>query len=240
MTMKRLAALMLAAVMLLATLAGCGGPDSSVPGGSVTPLNPGGNADSTNPTANDKPLSLGRLEGGVYANKYIGIACKLDESWTFYSAEELQELPDMVGDMFEGSQLGDAMKDMEQIMDMQAECADDLTTMNIVYQKLSMTERLSYATMSDEQIVDTTLQQRDMLEEAYSQAGITVKSMEKKTVTFLGEERAAIYTVAEIQGIAYYILQLHDYHLGSYGVTITVGSYVQDKTASLLELFYAL
>lgn len=243
MKMKKLASILLASAMLLAALTGCSNTDIH---GDVTPSEStggsgdiGGEVTPTETTGKDNPLSLGRMEGGTYTNKYIGIACKLDENWTFSSADELQELPDEVGDMFEGSQLGEAMKDMEQIMDMKAESVQELATMNILYQKLSMTQRLAYATMTEDQIIDTVLAQKDLLEEAFNTAGITVKSMEKKTVTFLGEERIAVYTVAETQGIAYYILQLHNYQLGQYSATITVASYLEDKTSDLLDLFYA-
>lgn len=259
MKMRNMTTLLLAVLMLMSTLAGCGSNNTTTPdiGGDVAPLestngsedlsgdvtppeSTGGSEDETPSDPTDNPLSIGRMEGGTYTNHYIGIACKLDESWTFYSAEELQELPGKVEDLFDGSQLGDAMKDMENILDMQAECVADLTNMNIAYQKLSMSDRLAYATMTEEQIIDTVLAQQDLLEEAYTQAGITVKSMGKKTVTFAGEERIAIYTVAETQGIPFYILQLHNNHLGAYSATVTLCSYVEDNTADLLELFYAI
>lgn len=229
MKMKKLATLLLAVLMLLATLAGCAGKKPDI-GGSITP-----------PESNvpDNPLSVGRLEGGTYTNKYIGIACTLNSNWKYFSAEELQEMPDQVGDLMDGSELGEALKGRTQIFDMQAENTTDLTSMNILYQKLSMAERISYAAMTESQIIDQVLGQRDAMEESYAQAGITVVSMEKKAVTFLGEERYAVYTVAKTQGIDYYILQLFSYDLGEYSATITMGSFVQDKTADLLKLFRA-
>ena len=32
----------------------------------------------------EHPLSLVRLEGGIYTNTYAGFGCELDSSWTFY------------------------------------------------------------------------------------------------------------------------------------------------------------
>ena len=55
----------------------------------------------------EHPLSLGRLEGGIYTNTYAGFGCELDSSWTFYSAEELQDIPSSVKDAISGSELGD-------------------------------------------------------------------------------------------------------------------------------------
>lgn len=226
-------------------LMGCGsdtGPVSGnvTPGDSTAEPTSGGDVqpeDSTTPE-DENPLSLGRMEGGVYTNKYAGFACSLDTDWTFYSADELQELPGTVSDMMSGSELGDALEGMQQLLDMMAENVNDLTAINILYQKLSMQERLAYALMDDGEIVDSSLAQEDMLIEAYQQAGIEVISLEKVTVTFLGEERVALKMNATIQGTPYYTLQLFEYHLGEYGVTITLSSYVEDTTESLLELFY--
>lgn len=224
-------AVLLAAVMVLA---GCGKKDIS---GTVTPAET--KATETESTEQEEnPLSLGRLEGGVYTNTYAGFGCTMDSSWTFYSAEELQDLPGTVKDALSGSELGDALADYDQITDMMAECVDDLTTINVLYQKLSMQERIAYALLSEEEVLDTTLEEYDLLVEAYAQAGIDVTSMEKVSVTFLGEPHTALKTTATTQGVDYYVLQVFDYQLGEYSVATTFSSYVEDKTESLLDLFY--
>ena len=110
----------------------------------------------------------------------------------------------------------------------------------ILYQKLGMKDRLAYAVMSEEQILDSILAMSDTLVDAYANAGIAVESVEKKNISFLGEDRVAMYTVASVQGIPYYILQLYYYNLGAYSVTLTVGSFVEDNSQSVLELFYSL
>lgn len=188
----------------------------------------------------EKDLSIGRMEGGVYTNEYVGFACTLDSSWTFYSAKELQEIPDTVSDAISGSELAQLMEGVQQFTDMQAENVDDLLTVNVLYQKLSMQERLAYMTMSEEQIVDETLAQRDMLAEAYAQAGMTLLSMDKVQVEFLGQTRYAIHSSLTIGEVPYYTLQIVDFRLGEYGVTTTLASFMEDTTSGLLELFYPL
>ena len=74
--------------------------------------------------------------------------------------------------------------------------------------------------------------------ESYAAAGINASSMEKTTVTFLGEEHVAIKTIAETQGVPYYILQVFNYQLGEYSVVSTMASFVDDNTDALLDLFY--
>jgi hypothetical protein len=63
-----------------------------------------------------------------------------------------------------------------------------------------------------------------------------VEKMEKVNVTFLGEDRVALKTYSTIQDIPYITLQIFEYHLGQYSVTITFATYLEDNTESLLDL----
>lgn len=232
------------AMILALLLCGCGSQEDV--SGTITPATETQTAlpsteaateATTEPAQEENPVTLGSLEGGTYTNAYIGFGFTLDENWTIYPADQLQDLPENVEAMFEGTELeGNAVT---QIMDVMAENVTDLTTMNVLYQKLSMQERLVYLTMDEVEILDTMLNEYyDALVASYANAGIIVERMEKKEVTFLGQDRTALYTVASVEGVAYYILQLYDFHLGQYSVTTTVASYVEDNTESLLELFY--
>lgn len=251
--MKKKLCLILALLLALGLLLTACGGDADVTG-QVTPQQdapataPGGNVEPTEsaetappePTAAENELSLGRMEGGVYTNSYVGFACNLDSNWTFLSAVELEQIPADVSDLISGSELGDALENVSQFTDMMAENVNDLTTMNVLYQKLDMPTRLAYMALSEEEIIDASLDQMDMLIAAYEQAGFTVDSIEKVTVTFLGEERTALHSSMVFQGVPYYTLQFFDYHLGEYSVVTTLASYVEDQTASLMELFYSL
>lgn len=222
---KYIAALLIAVLVLT----GCGStPEIS---GQITPV-------ETQAVPEDKPVSLGRMEGGVYTNEYAGFGCTLDSNWQFYTAEELQQLPENVDAMLEDTDLGDLASELEQITDMMAENVNDMASINIIYTKLSMQDRLAYATMTEEQVIDSILTQSDMLLQSYAQAGIEATSIEKVQITFLGETHFATKTTATIQGISYHVLQLFDYHAGQYGITTTLACFMEDRTDSLLELFY--
>lgn len=224
-------ALLLAVLMILSLFSGCGKKEAQ--GGTVTPLE-----DSAKPTE-QREVSLGRMEGGKYTNSYAGYGCTLDSSWLFRTAEELQALPENLQEMFSGSEVGELMAaDYPQISDMVAENAAQLSTINVLYTQIPLTEQIAYAAMSEEEIIDATLQNQDMMIEGYEQAGVSVISMEKVFVPFLGQERAAIKTVSTVQGMDYYILQIYDFGWGSYGVTLTLSSFLEDNTGNMLELFY--
>lgn len=192
----------------------------------------------TEPVLDEKPVSMGRLEGGTYINDYAGFACDLDSGWTFMGAEELQDIPANAKDIFDGTELAENIDVMNHFTDMMAENVDQLVNMNVAYQKLTMQERVAFAVLDDEQVIESVLQQKDILVEAYNQAGFEVDDMKKVMVTFLGKERAALHTSMQLENVPYYTLQLYDYNLGRYSVTLTLASFVEDNTENLLELFY--
>lgn len=228
---------LLAVLLVMTVLAGCGSEKAENVAGQITPT--GTQPVETQAAEEETPVSLGRIEGGTYTNSYAGFGCTLDSSWTFYSAEELQELPENVGEMLKDTEFADSVDSMEQITDMMAENLDMLCSMNVLYQKMDMQSRLVYAMMSEEDIVDAVLGQKDSMIAAYAQMGMDVTSMEKATVTFLGEEHVAVRTEGSVQGMTFYMVQLFDYHRGSYSITTTMTSYMEDKTADMLALFYA-
>ena len=242
---KLVALILVLALVLPMTLTACEERPQPLP--TQTPTEGPGQEPTQDPTQDptqgndeEKYLSLGKIENGVYTNDYIGIGWNFDDSWSVKGAQELQELPDTIKDMMSGSQLGEALDSYENIIDMQGENVANLQVINVVYTKLKLSDRLLYATMTSEQIVDSVLAQKDLLIEAYRQVGINVQSMEKMQVTYLGEEAWAIYTVSEVSGVAYFMLQVYNYHLGAYGYTLTASSYMEDNTQWILGMVYPL
>ena len=236
--MKKLICLLLVLSLLLC---GCGG-NAEAPDNKEVPQTaaPTQEAPETEAPEETRPLSLGQTDGNTYINEYVGYGCRLSDAWVLYPADVLQEIPNDVLEALKGSELGDALEGVTQITDMMAENVDELTTVNVVYTKLSLQERLAYALMDDAAIMDEVLKQKDMLISSYAQAGINATAIESVTVTFLGQERLAMHTTATMQDVPYFILQVYDYHLGGYGVVTTFASFIEDKTESLLDLFYAL
>ncbi len=234
-------------VILTLLLCGCGGskePEAGVvtPQETAAPEIPRETVQETvpqteAPAETGHSASLGRMEGGVYTNDYVGFRCTLDSNWAFYTAEELQQLPENINELLEGTEVMEVSGELTQISDMMAENVNDLTTMNVLYTKMGMQERLAYAMLSEKEILEQVLSQKDMLISSYAQAGIQVSDMELVEVTFLGQPRYAIHTTSTANDVPYFTLQIYDYHLGQYGVVTTLASFVEDNTAGLLALF---
>lgn len=266
---RKFLALLLAVLLVVSMLAGCAGKEdvggkvepsqnqsvddktgttepakAEEPEQTEEPETPAEPEESEEPAAGeeDEAVEIGRMAGGVYTNEYLGVGCELDENWEFYTAEELLQVDQSTQELLSDSELGELMADTEQFLDLQAENATDLTVVNVNYSKMAMQERVAYAAMSEEQSIDLLLADdtAELLRSSYEQAGMTVESMEKVQVEFLGETHFAMKTHLVMEDIDIYNLQVCFYQCGSYGVTITLGSYIEDKTDSLLDLFYPL
>lgn len=241
---KRYLALLLAMALLFS---GCGG-NKTPPSGTVKPVTQEADpAETAAPAASetvpeeDQQVSLGSFEGGIYENTYAGFGCALGEGWTYKTAEELQDLTAASQDALSGTELDLAGSGLAQVTDMMAENMEIFASINVLYQQITPQEMISYAALGEGEIIDGVLLQKDALVSSYAQAGITVHSVEKTAVTFLGETRYAMYTVADIQGTPYYMLQIFDYKLGGeYAIILTAASLIEDSTADLLDLFYPL
>ena len=191
---------------------------------------------ATQPSQEESDLTLGYLDGNTYVNTYAGFACTLDDAWTFYSADQLQNLPSQIASAGSG-ELAAYLEAYPQISVMMAENVTDLTTMNLLYQQTTAQQQVLYATLSEEEVIDMTLEQAGTLKEYYASLGITVYSMKKVEVYFLGEVHYALYSDMEVQGRPYYTLQLMNCNQGEYSITLTLASYMEDNTAKLLDLF---
>lgn len=184
-----------------------------------------------------KEVSFGEIQNGVYSNAYMGLSCYLDSDWEYYTASELQDMEGVALNALKGSELEAFAEKAEYIMDMKAECVKDMTTVNVVYTKLSKQEQTRYEGLSDKEIVEKTMSSIDLVADSYAQAGMIVKSVTAKPVHFLGESRTALHMTSDAMGMPYYTLQLYDYHTGEYATSLTLASFGEDKTIELLNLF---
>ena len=246
---NRKLALALVLLLVVSMLTGCGG-DKPVSNAGTEPISteaPTTEAPTTEPIANEPPatesipdnaLALGVVEGNTYTNTYAGIGCDLDGTWTIYTADQLQDLPGTAKELFEGTELEAVMANVTQFTDMMAENVELMSTVNVLFQKLDMSQRIAYARLDEQEVLEATLLQKDVMIQAYTQAGILVDTMEIVTVNFLGQEHYALKTAAEMNGVPYYCLQTFDFWLGEYSVTITFASFIEDNTEKLLDLFY--
>lgn len=194
------------------------------------------------PDGGEQPLSLGVFDGSNYTNSYAGFGCTFEEGWTFADAKEMQDLLGQSYQMLEEADTEDALdlESLDTVTDMLALSPDGLTNVSVAYSKISLAEKLIYLSDGEEGVIDAILSQSDQLIPLYEASGLAVVSIEKVKANFLGEEHYAMKSVFDADGVPCYILQLFCPFQGSYMVTTTVTSYVEDNTQAVADLFFPL
>ena len=248
--MKKRYSLILTALLVSALLLnGCGSPDPTETSASPTEAVAAPSSEATVPaqapsesapatTEELTPVVLGTVNGNVYENEYVGFGCEFPENWTLAPAEVLQELPDAVADILADTDLDTSIP---QIMDLYAQDPEQGTSVNVLYTEMPATERLAYLLLNDDQIIDSVLEQKDLLVDSYAQAGMETQSIEKDSASFLGQDRVVIRTTCRANGLDICIIQVFDYHLGGkYAVTTTFSGLSPEAVENTMAMFYTL
>lgn len=244
--MKKLWILALVGALLLT---GCGKKEEPVRG-QITAAPATTQAPQTQPTETQPPETTApqtepaqdqqTQQGGTYENHYAGFGCQLDSTWTFYGAQDLQELDSNVEEAFTDADLTEMMGNADQLTDMMAENPELLQTVNIQYRRLNAQEKLAFQMLSNEDEIDAMIDQKDQLIQAYESMGMVVHSIEKSQTQFLGESVWVLKSHMEVEQVPYYTTQVMLYDLGDFGLTLTAASFLEDQTQQVLDLFYAL
>lgn len=226
--MKRIIALLLA-LMLVFALCACGAKDVS---GTVTPdetENVKGNVESE---GSGEP-EMGNTVGGTYKSEFLGIGLTLDSNWTYATKDELLAQIDLTADAFDDEDIQGQIKNANMFYDMLAASNDGYANMNIVVQNVGVL----YGKVLDE---DTYIKMNvEQMPGQLAAAGMEVQSCEAGTIEFAGETRNTIVLHSISSGVDVYQICII-MKIDSYFANITVTSYVEDITADLAAMFYAI
>jgi len=180
--------------------------------------------------------SAGTWNGATYTNQYAGFKITFDRNWVYQNVTELQSDIKDVQDMLSGTSIGNAMVNVTQFYDMSASHSAG-NNVNVVYQKLNAIQQSAYKNFTEENVIDATLAQKDAMIQAYEAMGLSVTSIEKVAVTFLGQTHYALKTVATTAGVPVYYLQFMDMSKGEWGITTTITAFYTDTTQEIADMF---
>ena len=210
---KKLAALTLALLMTL-SLAACGSQKDDQAGGAVTPGVTG-----------DAVPDMGTVSGGTYTNRFAGISCTLDDSWYFYTDEQIDELNGFVRESTSDEELKTRLESSSSVQDMYAASTDGLMTINVVFTNMGL---LGGSTVTPQDVAELSVEQVPAALESY---GFTDVTAQLTTVP-------AVAVSAMNGDIATYEL-LVCLKAGNYSFSVTLCSFTEDVTADMAALFTA-
>lgn len=242
--MKKLFAIVLAALMVL-SLAACGGEPvpTTVPtttAATTEPTTEPSTAPTTEPTTVpttvpettapvEKDSKLGTVEGNTYTSAFLGITATLDADWTFATDEEMAQLRGMTVEAMTDESLAQMLETSGTVMDMYAMDADG-RTLNVMLENLNVLQTLA---LTEEAYAESAV---DQVPAALEGVGFENVTAEVTQMSFAGQTHAAIKVHAQIMEIDFYET-LVVVKQGNYIACITVASYMEDTTAEVLDLF---
>lgn len=173
----------------------------------------------------------GTVEDNRYENTFAGVACQLDENWTFLDEDQIRELNGIATEIM-GEEYQKALENAALLQDMQATHANQMDSVNVNFEKLPILRA-------------------DITEQEYAEAGAAgsaaaLESMgfenmtyEVGTIQFAGSEHAAIRLQGTYMGIAVYET-LALYKCEGYMMVVTACSWQENTTEEILANFTAI
>lgn len=243
--MKRAISLLLAALLLALTACGSGGTEDTggtvQPGvtdnaaaGQVQPGTPEQEEQEEPEDADESAFAPGSVSGGVYTNEFAGIGCTLDDSWVFYTREQMAELNGVLADGADSEDTRAMLSGESDSLDMYAVSTDGLMTINVVFQNLGL---LSGATVSVQEYVELAAEK---LTETLTGYGYKNVEVQVSAADFAGQKSCpAITVVIDRDGTPLYE-QIMCLKAENYIYCVTLCSLTEDVTEQMAALFYGL
>lgn len=235
--MKKLIALLLALVMVLAMTA-CGGEKKDEGGKGEKNTKPitGATAEPTvTPTteatepAGDVDM-LGAVEGNTYINEFIGISFAAADGWVFADNAQLAQMLGFSADALKPENFQRTIDSAGVAMVMYAASADGLTTVNIVLEDLARNQAQD---ITEEQYVQAT---KDIVIGTMESAGAENLEYENGELLFAGAAHHAVALQGTIEGIDLYELQVY-IKCGDYIASFTIASYMENHVEEVMAMF---
>ncbi|MBQ3231160.1 MAG: hypothetical protein IJB49_09125 [Clostridia bacterium] len=226
--MKKILSLVLVTLFILSFTA-CGG-DEDVRGTISTVSGASETAESSKADENNNEFAMGTTNGSVYENSYIGIGCRLDSDWTFYTDEQIKELNQITADKG-GEEFAEIMENADIVYDMFVQKTNG-DNMNVNLEKVNAITlaALDMSTFYNEEMKKT-------LKQSLESVGCTNVEMEDTEVVIDGKKFVAVKITSEMSGVKMYQTNFAikcSKHIASICITTMNG----DSASSIIEKFY--
>lgn len=175
-------------------------------------------------------FGTGTIQDNVYWNETMKIGCALDETWYFYSEEEIMEANGMTAEALEG-EIAEMIENGGSITDMFAQNLETGATLNVVFQRVSLANSLLY---NEKNYIEASTA---TVEEALTQMGIEDVAFTVQEAEFLGETHTILQITGLYSGVPIYeqIAVVKD---GRNFIVVTIFSVMEGEAEEVLSCFF--
>lgn len=175
-------------------------------------------------------FGTGTIQDNVYWNETMKIGCALDETWYFYSEEEIMEANGLTADMLEGK-ISEMIENGGAITDMFAQNLETGATLNVVFERVSLPDSLLY---NEKNYIEASI---PTVEEALTQMGIEDVAFTVQEAEFLGETHTILQITGLYSGVPIYeqIAVVKD---GRNFIVVTIFSVMEGEAEEVLSCFF--
>lgn len=142
-------------------------------------------------------FGTGTIQDNVYWNETMKIGCQLDETWYFYSEEEIMETNGLTADMLEGK-IAEMIENGGTLTDMFAQNLETGATLNVVFERVSLANSLLY---NEKNYIEASTA---TLEEALTQLGIEDVAYTIQEAEFMGQTHMILQITGLYSGVPVY------------------------------------
>ena len=175
-------------------------------------------------------FTFGETNGNTYTNAFLGLGYEKDDSWVYYTEEQINEINNVALDM--------TTEEVEELI-------NNATILYVMYtsDELGLNninvnlEKLEKDVVDELNIPENYEQIIPILEDAFMEMGCTNFNYQQKKISIDGEEIDALKTEMEISGAKMYQL-IFQKKCGEYLANITITTCLEDTTDSLLDNFF--
>ena len=175
-------------------------------------------------------FGTGTIQDNVYWNETMKIGCALDETWYFYSEEEIMEANGLTADMLEGK-ISEMIENGGAITDMFAQNLETGATLNVVFERVSLPDSLLY---NEKNYIEASI---PTVEEALTQMGIEDVAFTVQEAEFLGETHTILQITGLYSGVPIYeqVAVVKD---GRNFIVVTIFSVMEGEAEEVLSCFF--
>lgn len=175
-------------------------------------------------------FGTGTIEDNVYWNETMKIGCALDETWYFYSEEEIMEANGTTAEVLEG-EIAEMIENGGTLTDMFAQNLETGATVNVVFERVSLANSLLY---NEKNYIEASTA---TVEEAFAQMGIEDVAYTIQEAEFMGQTHMILQITGLYSGVPVYeqVAVVKD---GRNFTVVTVFSVLEGEAEEVLSCFF--